>query len=156
MPSYNFRVNGFARTVDSPDPDQPLLYVLRKFGLTAAKYGCGLGQCGACNVLIDGRAVQSCSMPIAAVAGQIDHDARGAWIDVGAASGAGRLHQGTGAAMRLLHERHDYERGRAVGEQAEAYRSGNSFGPRRKPVPLRHPCPGRARGDRGIGAGRLT
>jgi nicotinate dehydrogenase subunit A len=70
MPSYNFRVNGFARTVDSPDPDQPLLYVLRKFGLTAAKYGCGLGQCGACNVLIDGRAVQSCSMPIAAAQGK--------------------------------------------------------------------------------------
>jgi len=59
MPSYNIRVNGFARTVDSSDPDQPLLYVLRGFGLRTAKFGCGLGQCGACSVLIDGQAVRA-------------------------------------------------------------------------------------------------
>ena len=70
MPSYNFRVNGFARTVDSSDPAQPLLYVLRGFGLRAAKFGCGLGQCGSCNVLIDGRAVQSCTTSIEAVQGK--------------------------------------------------------------------------------------
>ena len=44
MPSYNIRVNGFPRTVESPDPDQPLLYILRNFGLHAAKYGCGLAS----------------------------------------------------------------------------------------------------------------
>ena len=70
MPSYNIRVNGFARSVDSPDPDQPLLYVLRGFGLKAAKFGCGLGQCGACNVLIDGQAVQSCTTSIANAQGK--------------------------------------------------------------------------------------
>ena len=70
MPSYNIRVNGFARTVDSSDPAQPLLYVLRGFGLRAAKFGCGLGQCGSCNVLIDGRAVQSCTTSIEAVQGK--------------------------------------------------------------------------------------
>jgi xanthine dehydrogenase iron-sulfur cluster and FAD-binding subunit A len=46
MPKYNLRVNGSVRTVDSSDPDQPLLYVLRGLGLTATKFGCGLGQCG--------------------------------------------------------------------------------------------------------------
>jgi nicotinate dehydrogenase subunit A len=70
MPSYNIRVNGFARTVDSSDPTQPLLYVLRGFGLRAAKFGCGLGQCGSCNVLIDGRAVPSCTTSIEAVQGK--------------------------------------------------------------------------------------
>jgi len=70
MPSYDLRVNGFARRVDSPDPDQPLLYVLRAFGLTAAKFGCGLGQCGSCNVLVDGKALPSCQLTIAGVQGK--------------------------------------------------------------------------------------
>jgi len=70
MPTYNLRVNGFVRTVDSSDPDKPLLYVLREFGLTATKFGCGLGQCGACTVLIDGKAAQSCQMTIANAQGK--------------------------------------------------------------------------------------
>lgn len=70
MPSYSIRVNGFNRTVESSDPDKPLLYALRDFGLKAAKFGCGLGQCGACNVLIDGRAVPSCTMSIADAQGK--------------------------------------------------------------------------------------
>ena len=65
MPRYNLRINKIARTVDSSDPDQPLLYVLRGFGLTATKFGCGLGQCGACTVLVDGKAMRSCQMAIA-------------------------------------------------------------------------------------------
>ena len=67
MPSYNIKVNGLARTVESSDPNQPLLYVLRGFGLTATKYGCGLGQCGACTVLLDRKAVRSCLVPISSV-----------------------------------------------------------------------------------------
>ena len=70
MPSYNILVNGSARTVDSADPEQPLLYVLRGLGLTAAKFGCGLAQCGACNVLIDGEAVRSCTRTIADAQGK--------------------------------------------------------------------------------------
>ena len=70
MATYDFRVNGFARSANSDDPDKPLLYVLRGFGLTAAKYGCGLGQCGACTVLLDGNAVRSCQIPVSSIAGK--------------------------------------------------------------------------------------
>ena len=65
MPDYKFRVNGGAVSVDSWDPDQPLLYVLRNsLGLHGQKFGCGLGQCGACTVLVDGKAVRSCITPV--------------------------------------------------------------------------------------------
>jgi nicotinate dehydrogenase subunit A len=57
-------VNGTSRSV-AAEPDTPLLYVLRNdFGLNGAKFGCGLAQCGACTVLLDGRAVPSCVTPI--------------------------------------------------------------------------------------------
>jgi nicotinate dehydrogenase subunit A len=68
MPTYNLRINGNFQTVDSSDPDKPLLYVLRGLGLTATKFGCGLGQCGACTVLVDGAAVRSCQMTVASAA----------------------------------------------------------------------------------------
>jgi len=58
------QVNGTSRSVDA-EPDTPLLYVLRNdLELNGAKYGCGLSQCGACTVLIDGKAVRSCVTPI--------------------------------------------------------------------------------------------
>jgi nicotinate dehydrogenase subunit A len=61
------KVNGASRTVPA-EPDTPLLYVLRNdFALNGAKFGCGLAQCGACTVLVDGRAVRSCVTPISAV-----------------------------------------------------------------------------------------
>ena len=71
MPTYQFEVNGKASKVDSWDPDQPLLYLLRnELGLHGAKFGCGLGQCGACTVLLDGKAVRSCLTPVKQVAGR--------------------------------------------------------------------------------------
>jgi nicotinate dehydrogenase subunit A len=70
MTSYRFSVNGESRSVDVRDPSQPLLYVLRNaLGLTGTKLGCGLGQCGSCTVLLDGRAVLSCQTPVSAAAG---------------------------------------------------------------------------------------
>ena len=70
IPKYSLRVNGSMRSIDSSDPDQPLLYALRGLGLTATKFGCGLGQCGACTVLADGTAVQACQMTIANARGK--------------------------------------------------------------------------------------
>jgi len=70
MPQYKIRVNGRPETVDSWDPDQPLLYILRNtLSLHGAKFGCGLGQCGACTVLLDGKAVRSCMTPVKQAAG---------------------------------------------------------------------------------------
>jgi isoquinoline 1-oxidoreductase alpha subunit len=64
------RINGTARTVDV-DGDIPLLWVLREeLGLTGTKYGCGIAQCGACTVQIDGRATRSCVTPAVALQGR--------------------------------------------------------------------------------------
>ena len=72
MAKYTLRVNGAARDV-SVDPDTPLLYVLRNdLELNGPKFGCGLAQCGACAVLVDGKEVRSCVMPVSAVKGAIE------------------------------------------------------------------------------------
>lgn len=76
-------VNGTRRRVPAP-PDESLLSVLRnRLGMTGTKYGCGEGQCGACTVLMDGRAVRSCQMPAAQAVGRrittiegLEHDGR--------------------------------------------------------------------------------
>jgi len=66
--AINIKVNGVSRPVPA-EPDTPLLYVLRNdLELNGAKFGCGLAQCGACTVLIDGKAARSCVTPISAVA----------------------------------------------------------------------------------------
>jgi nicotinate dehydrogenase subunit A len=71
MPSLSLHVNGEARTVELRDPDEPLLYVLRNaLHLTGAKYGCGLGQCGSCTVIVDGDAIRSCQLPASKAAGK--------------------------------------------------------------------------------------
>ena len=63
-------VNGAPHTLDA-DAETPLLYVLRNdLKLKGARFGCGLGQCGACMVIIDGKAVPSCDIPVSAVAGK--------------------------------------------------------------------------------------
>jgi nicotinate dehydrogenase subunit A len=64
------KVNGTTHQLDA-DPDTPLLYVLRDdLKLNAAKYGCGLGQCGSCTVMVDGEAVFSCVTPILLLEGR--------------------------------------------------------------------------------------
>jgi isoquinoline 1-oxidoreductase alpha subunit len=86
-------INGRAQDVEV-DPNTPLLWVLRDtLGLTGTKYGCGIAQCGACTVHVDGEAVRSCSLPVSAVGEQkivtieglsVDgsHPVQKAWIEV--------------------------------------------------------------------------
>ena len=86
-------VNGQSHNVDV-DPDTPLLWVLREqVGLTGTKYGCGIAQCGACTVHIDGVAMRSCAMPVSLAEGKqittieglaqngVLHKVQKAWID---------------------------------------------------------------------------
>jgi isoquinoline 1-oxidoreductase alpha subunit len=87
-----FTVNG--KAIDSAaSPDTPLLWVLREdLGLTGTKFGCGIGQCGACTVHVDGDAAKSCQLPVSAVEGKTittieglsddsDHPLQIAWIE---------------------------------------------------------------------------
>ena len=90
MPSYSLTVNSSQRSVEVRDAAEPLLFVLRnQLGLTGAKYGCGLGQCGACTVIVDGKAARSCQLPV--------HDAVGKSIvtieGLGSEAKPHRLHQ---------------------------------------------------------------
>jgi aerobic-type carbon monoxide dehydrogenase small subunit (CoxS/CutS family) len=92
MPGYTLRVNGTAHEVDAPAA-MPLLWVLRdRIGLTGTKYGCGIAQCGACTVHLDGAPIRSCVTPIAsatekevttieALAPEGLHALQRAWID---------------------------------------------------------------------------
>src|SRR6201984_3178666 len=71
MVSYKFFVNDHAVSVDSWDPEQPLLYLLRNaLGLHGPKFGCGLAQCGACTLLLDGKAARSCVTGVRRVGGK--------------------------------------------------------------------------------------
>ena len=90
--SLTLRVNGESHTLDV-DPSTPLLYILRNdLGLQGPRFGCGLGQCGACTVLVNGNAVRSCITPASAVKSEITtleglarngklHPVQQAWID---------------------------------------------------------------------------
>jgi len=90
--SLTLNVNGKSHTVDV-DPSTPLLYILRNdLGLRGPRFGCGLGQCGACTVIIRGAATRSCILPGSAVKGEITtleglakdgklHPLQQAWID---------------------------------------------------------------------------
>ena len=91
MPQFSLNVNGELRTVDV-DGDMPLLWVLREvLALTGTKYSCGLGICGSCTVLLDGKAVRSCTLPVSDVGSQQittieglsasgDHPLQQAWL----------------------------------------------------------------------------
>ena len=92
MSKITVKVNGHSHTVDV-DPSTPLLYVLRNdLNLQGPRFGCGLGQCGACRVIINGSAVSSCVLPVSSVKGEVTtleglsvngklHPLQQAWID---------------------------------------------------------------------------
>ena len=71
MAKLTLRVNGSSREVEASDPDVPLLYVLRNdLGLTGTHFGCGLAQCGACTVHLNGEPVRSCALPLSVAQGK--------------------------------------------------------------------------------------
>jgi isoquinoline 1-oxidoreductase subunit alpha len=92
MAKINLNINGKSREVDV-DPNTPILWVLRDhLDLVGTKYGCGIAQCGACTVIMDGNAVRSCSVPVSsAESAKIttieglsengDHRVQKAWIE---------------------------------------------------------------------------
>lgn len=92
MATINLNINGKQQAVDV-DPKTPLLWVLRDhLDLVGAKYGCGMAQCGACTVMMEGNAVRSCSLPVSSVANKKittieglsangDHPVQKAWIE---------------------------------------------------------------------------
>jgi hypothetical protein len=137
MAQYRLTVNGPTQDVEAWDGEMPLLYALRNaLGLHAAKFGCGLGQCGACTVLVDGQPQRSCLVKLSDAVGKRIITTK-AWARREAASRAGRIHRGAGRAVRLLHQRHGDELGRAARRQREAHARAGAGGARRQPVPLR-------------------
>jgi len=92
MSNVTLKVNGKTQTVDI-DPSTPLLYILRNdLGFEGPRFGCGLGQCGACTVIVDGKAVRSCITPTSTIKSEITtlegiakdgklHPLQQAWID---------------------------------------------------------------------------
>ena len=98
-------------SADSWDASQPLLYVLRgPFGLHGPKFGCGLGQCGACTVLVDGQRGALVHAAGRAARAAAITTIEGLGTPREARSRAGRVHRRAGRAVRLLHERHDHGR----------------------------------------------
>jgi isoquinoline 1-oxidoreductase alpha subunit len=115
-------INGKDHDVDV-DPNTPLLWAIREnVGLTGTKYGCGIAQCGACTVHVDGVATRSCSFPASAAVRQENCHHRGPRPERRAAQGAEGLGRARRAAMRLLPERHDHGGRGPAQEQAEADR----------------------------------
>lgn len=92
MPTYNLNINGKKQEVDA-DPSTPMLWVLRDhLDLVGTKYGCGIAQCGACTIHLDGVAVRSCQLPVSTVGNKAittieglsengDHPVQKAWIE---------------------------------------------------------------------------
>ncbi|MEL6925628.1 MAG: (2Fe-2S)-binding protein [Bacteroidota bacterium] len=92
MATFNLNINGKTQQVDV-DPNTPVLWVLRDHvSLVGTKYGCGIGQCGACTIHLNGTAIRSCSLPVSAVADKEittieglsangDHPVQQAWIE---------------------------------------------------------------------------
>ena len=146
--SIKIKVNGLTHGV-SASLDTPLLYVLHnELHLHGPRFGCGLAQCGACSVLLDGKEIRSCVTPVAAVSGKsittlegpagpvggaARHDGGGA----GAASVAAGVDRRAGAALRLLPERDDDPGRRPPRDDEEPVRGPDPHGDERASLPLR-------------------
>ena len=130
-------VNGKPYNVDVAS-DMPLLWVIRDvIGLTGTKFGCGLSQCGACTVHLDGNAVRSCSIPASSAAGKKVTTIEGLSPN-SQPRAADRVDRRAGAPVRLLPVGTDHVGRRAAREDAEADRRANRHRDDRQHLPLRH------------------
>ena len=145
--SLKIKVNGLTHGV-SASLDTPLLYVLHnELHLHGPRFGCGLAQCGACSVLLDGKEIRSCVTPGRGGQREEHHDARGPSGPVGEAArngggGAGvasapaGVDRRSGAALRLLPERHDDPGRRSARDDEEPVRGPDPHGDERASLPL--------------------
>ena len=144
------KVNGLVHNVTA-SLDTPLLYVLHnELHLHGPRFGCGLAQCGACSVLLDGKEIRSCVTPVAAVSGKaittlegmpraVCEVARHDRVEPGrAASAAAGVDRRAGAALRLLPERNDDPGRRPAGDDEAPDRGADPHRDERPSVPLRH------------------
>jgi hypothetical protein len=116
--SVAFTLNGNPITLDA-DPDMPLLWAIREVvGLHGTKFGCGIAQCGACTVHIEGQATRSCVTPLSAV--QDQHVTTIGHQQQSGESRADRLDRCASSAMRLLPVRPDHVGDRALGAKPKA------------------------------------
>ena len=135
--AFTIKVNGAQHSVDV-DGDTPLLWVLRDtLGLTGTKFGCGIAQCGACTVFLDGKPLRSCALPVAALGDGEVTTIEGVSGRSGP-GGAARLGCPRRAAMRLLPVRAGDERDRAAQRGAAADRPRHRPRHERQHLPLRH------------------
>ena len=119
MSAITLKVNGQTHTLDV-DPATPLLYVLSDdLGLRGAKFGCGLGQCGACTVIVKGQAIRSCVTPVQVRGGSGDHHARRDGNDRETAPPSEGVYRRAGRAMRILPERRHPDRQGFPGQESE-------------------------------------
>ena len=135
---FTLNVNGKDHTIEA-EPDMPLLYALRDdLGMNNPRFGCGLAQCGACTVHLNGVPVRSCVTPMSRREGrQVNHPQRPRHAGE-AAPMQHRLHRGTGAAMRLLPQRLGHDLRGAAGEEPQPT-DDEIREALRAEVPLRHP-----------------
>src|SRR6266404_4330364 len=148
MEEFRIKVNGQSHSVDVL-PDTPVLWVLRdNLGLTGTKFGCGIAQCGACTVFLDGQPLRSCSLPVSGLgngeittieglAGREGEADRDAWIARGV------------SAVRLLPVGKDHERGCSAQANQKANGPRHRSRDERQSLPVRDLCPHPRRHSRG-------
>ena len=124
--AFRITVNGEPHLVDAA-PDTPLLYVLRNdLGLSGPKFGCGLGQCGACAAIVGGKLTRTCSIALRDVGEDQVTTLEGLGTVAKASSFAEGVHRRAGRSVRLLLERHDHGRKGFVGPQSKSQRARKS------------------------------
>ncbi len=120
--SRQLRINGQTKAVDAPD-DMPLLWVLRDLlGMTGTKFGCGIAQCGACTVHIDGKPVRSCLLPVSAVGDRAVTTIEGLGATPVGRKGSEGVARPGGYPVRLLPVRPDHVRLGLAGGHSDAGR----------------------------------